>query len=173
MSLRDDLLLVALPGGRNTQQTSVSTATGSATHGATTNLKALADKCLERKKRNTHRNTCATEGQDTAQQMGDLEGANVALVAEGNAYSQEASDWLPWITDRCPLVAQDKGHIMRGLYHVHPRLKQRLAVRYVEAWKEAADAEPLAHRKDNAGRLAANLIITRLNTGGDEHEADT
>ena len=79
-----------------------------------------------------------------------------------------ASEWMGWITDRCPLLPEDRTHVVRGLFRLHPRLQQRLAKRYVEAWHAAADDEPKYHKRDNAGRRAANLIITHL-LKGNEH----
>ena len=46
-------------------------------------------------------------------------------------------------------------------------MQQRLAERYVETWRAAADDEPTYHKRDNAGRRAANLIITRLKRGAE------
>lgn len=86
------------------------------------------------------------------------------LLAEVRA---ESTDWLTWIADRCAVVPEDRSHIARLLLNLHPRMQQRLAERYVEAWRAAADDEPTYHRRDNAGRRAANLIITKLMKGDD------
>lgn len=77
------------------------------------------------------------------------------------------TDWLDWIVQRCPLVPEDRRHVAAGLLRLHPRIQQRLAERYVEAWRTAADDEPMYHKRDNAGRRAANLIITKLKRGAE------
>lgn len=95
-------------------------------------------------------------------------------VVEG-AYSENKSDiqpvtttdWLEWIAERCPLVPEDHRHVAMGLLRLHPRMQQRLAERYIEEWRAAADDEPTYHKRDNAGRRAANLIITRLKRGAE------
>lgn len=78
-----------------------------------------------------------------------------------------STDWLEWIAERCPLVSEDRVHIALGLIRLHPRMQQRLAERYVETWRAAADDEPTFHKRDNAGRRAANLIITKLKRGAE------
>ena len=81
--------------------------------------------------------------------------------------SEEVPDWLEWIAERCPLVPEDHRHVAMGLLRLHPRMQQRLAERYVETWRAAADDEPTYHKRDNAGRRAANLVITRLKRGAE------
>lgn len=158
-------LRVAPPRQRNPQLSQEGSATfagTSATDSATGDLKSLANNYLKRKKRNQQRNQAATEGPKTAQLSGDFQGVKVAPVAEGFTYSEEAPDWLAWIAERCPLVPEDYRHVATGLLRLHPRMQQRLAERYVETWQAAASGEPKSHRKDNVGRRAANLVITRL-----------
>ncbi|ANF56819.1 hypothetical protein A5892_04510 [Halotalea alkalilenta] len=77
------------------------------------------------------------------------------------------SQGVAWIAERCPLLPEDRRHIDCGMQRVHPRTQGRLAEQYCEAWRGAFDAEPFAIRKDNAGRRAANLIVTRLLNGLD------
>lgn len=87
------------------------------------------------------------------------------VTSKKNSYEAVEPDhpnWMAWIAERCPLVPEDKTHIMRGLYQVHPRMQQRLAERYVQTWREAATHEPSPPKRENAGRRAANLTITRL-----------
>ncbi|HCR96868.1 MAG: hypothetical protein ACTH5L_05900 [Halomonas sp.] len=91
-----------------------------------------------------------------------------AESAESAAPSPRNADgWLEWIAERCPLVPEDRRHVATGLLRLHPRMQQRLAERYVEEWRAAADDEPTYHKRDNAGRHAANLIITRLKRGAE------
>lgn len=77
-------------------------------------------------------------------------------------------EWLDWIAKRCPIVREDRAHIAKMLYRLHPRLQQRLTQRYLETWLAAAGAEPKSHRKENAGRRAANLVVTRLLAGQED-----
>lgn len=163
-------LRVAPPRQRNPQLSQESSATfeaSSATANATGDLKALANSYLQRKERNQQRNHDATEAPKTAQLSGDFQGSKVAQVAGGSTYSEEVPDWLDWIAERCPLVPEDRRHVAAGLLCLHPRMQQRLAERYVEEWRAAADDEPTYHKRDNAGRRAANLIITRLKRGAE------
>ncbi|MGO2146359.1 hypothetical protein [Halomonas sp.] len=158
-------LRVAPPRQRNPQLSQDCSATfeaSSATTNATSDLKSLANNYLQRKERNQQRNHDATEAPKTAQLSGDIQGAKVAQVADGSTYSEEVPDWLEWIAQRCPLVPEDRRHVATGLLRLHLKMQQRLAERYVETWQAAANKEPKPHRKDNAGRRAANLIITRL-----------
>lgn len=73
-----------------------------------------------------------------------------------------STDWLEWIAERCPLVPEDRVHVSLGLIRLHPRMQQRLAERYVETWQTAADGETVTHKRENVGRRAANLVISRL-----------
>lgn len=75
------------------------------------------------------------------------------------------SEWGAWIAECCPLLPEDRTHVARGLFRLHPRLQQRLAARYVETWYAAANNERNANKQGNAGRRAANLIITQLLKG--------
>lgn len=101
--------------------------------------------------------------------LGGLGGMADATFAE-NCIAEDpttATEWSSWIAERCPLLPEDMTHIVRGLFRLHTRLQQRLAERYVEAWHAAADDEPKHHKRDNAGRRAANIIITQLLKGND------
>ena len=162
--IHDQKLHVAPPKGRNLQLSDSAYATsdkGNATGHATIDLKALANRYLERKECNRPRNHHATDQQKPMQLSGAFERPKVA-------YSEERTDWLDWISGRCNVLPEDRTHVAKMLCRLHPRLQQRLAERYVEAWRAAADDEPKYHRRDNAGRRAANIIITKL-MKGDEH----
>lgn len=163
-------LRVAPPRQRNAQLSQEGSATfegDSATANATGDLKSLANSYLQRKERNQQRNHHATNAPNTTQLSGDIQEVKVAQVADGFTYSEEAPDWLAWIDERCPLVPEDRRHVATGLLRLHQRMQQRLAERYVETWKQAADNEPAIHKRDNVGRRAANLVITRLKREGE------
>ncbi|MDN3553275.1 hypothetical protein QWY74_07340 [Halomonas almeriensis] len=99
----------------------------------------------------------------------DQQGREKVLALVGGGKPQGANHsattrpgWLEWMADQCPLAPEDKAHIQSGLSRVHPRMQQRLAERYVQTWREAAEQEPSPPKRENAGRRAANLFITRL-----------
>lgn len=166
----DPKLRVAPPRQRNAQLSQKGSATfagDGATDSATVDLKTLANRYLQRKERNQQRNQAATEGPKTAQLSEDCQGVKVAPATEGFTYSEEAPDWLTWIATQCRLAPEDRRHVAMGLLRLHPRIQQRIAERYVETWQMAASLEPKPHRKDNAGRNAANLVITRLKREGE------
>ena len=63
-----------------------------------------------------------------------------------------------------PLLADDHRHIDAQLCR-HPR-QRRTAIlnEYRRVWLAAAQQEAIEHRRDNAGRRAANLYLLRLPT---------
>ncbi|MGP9679590.1 hypothetical protein ACT3TC_13250 [Halomonas sp. AOP27-A1-41] len=101
--------------------------------------------------------------------LGGLEGVIDGPFSEKNEdpKPETLTDWLEWIAARCPLAPEDRRHVATGLLRLHPRMQKRLSERYVEAWQATANVEPKSHRKDNAGRHAANLVITRLKREGE------
>ena len=96
-----------------------------------------------------------------------LRGVSEGPFPENQEARTTASEWIAWIKERCPLVTGDVAHLVTTMAMLHPRLQQRLAERYVEVWRAAADDEPQHHRRDNRGRRAANLIVTRLKRGAE------
>ena len=73
-----------------------------------------------------------------------------------------ASEWLDWIASEVPLVPEDRVYVWARLMTLPPGGVEAVARRYVQRWQEAADAEPKPHRKDNAGRRAANRGLLYL-----------
>lgn len=71
-------------------------------------------------------------------------------------------DWTTWIGERCPLVPEDRSFILRRLHTLPPKAMERAACRYIEIWQAAAENEPASHRKENAGRRAANRSLLAL-----------
>lgn len=101
--------------------------------------------------------------------LGGLGGMVDAAFSGKNEVEEPATatEWSSWIADRCPLLPEDRAHVASGLFRLHTRWQGRLAEQYAEAWHTAADDEPKHHKRDNAGRRAANLIITRLKAGNE------
>lgn len=67
--------------------------------------------------------------------------------------------WLAHIARHCELVPDDRRYLMQHLSGLPAAEAMRWAHRYVEAWTDAARAEPTPHRQANAGRRAANRLI--------------
>ena len=156
--IHDQKLHVAPPKGRNLQLSDSAYATsdkGNATGHATIDLKALANRYLERKECNRPCNHHATDQQKPMQLSGAFERPKVA-------YSEERTDWLEWIASEVPLVPEDRVYVWARLMTLPPGGVEAVARRYVQRWQEAADAEPKPHRKDNAGRRAANRGLLYL-----------
>lgn len=70
--------------------------------------------------------------------------------------------WIEWIAERCALLAEDRAFICQRMRTLPPRVAERTATRYVDAWHAAADAEPQHHLKANRGRAAANRSLLAL-----------
>jgi hypothetical protein len=58
-----------------------------------------------------------------------------------------------------PLNKDDEQYLVVLLRGIEDFAQAGLLHRYALAWKAAHDAEPASHRKENAGRRAANTII--------------
>lgn len=54
-------------------------------------------------------------------------------------------------------VKDDETWFLRLLGQLPQKLRPRALKGYDEAYKEAFDDEPISHKKDNAGRRAANI----------------
>ncbi len=67
--------------------------------------------------------------------------------------------WLAYVAHRCELVPDDRRYLLHHLAARPEAEAEKLARRYVETWAAAADAEPQAHRRANAGRRAANAML--------------
>jgi len=109
----------------------------------------------------------STPSKPTKSPLEGLEGEVGAAFSEKTDVDPLApSQLVEWIEEHCPLLPEDKTHIVRGLYRLHPKRQAKLAQWYVSAWRMAAESEPRPVKKENAGRRAANLIVTRLMKGG-------
>lgn len=70
-----------------------------------------------------------------------------------------AAQWLDWIGHRVPLLKDDRAHIAAHIQRLPLDRMATLCRWYVQTWAKAADDEPLTHKKDNAGRRAANTAL--------------
>lgn len=61
-------------------------------------------------------------------------------------------------------MAADLAYLVKrlGELRLQPQAAQRVRLAYARVWTEAADAEPLPHRKDNKARYAANTWLRLL-----------
>ncbi|WP_152479990.1 hypothetical protein [Halomonas sp. THAF12] len=69
------------------------------------------------------------------------------------------SNALSWIDARCELARDDKSFLGRHLAPLAQAEMTETAEQYVATWQAVAEAEPTPHRKDNAGRRAANRSL--------------
>lgn len=154
-------LHVAPPRGCNPQLSQDEGATftrSDATERATGSLKALADKRLREIEGNRTCNPPATDETETVQLSGYHEAPEVAPEPE----TASRVEWLGWITAQVPLIRDDREYVWSRLATLPAHAMERAARRYVQTWTEAADAEPKPHRKENAGRRAANRTLLAL-----------
>lgn len=81
----------------------------------------------------------------------------VSDKAEGETAKLGSQQWLhdQGCTGADPAEVQ---HLLRCLPRLLPAHQEALAA-YVDAWREAAETEPAPHRKENAGRRAANTAL--------------
>jgi len=61
--------------------------------------------------------------------------------------------------ENLPLLPEDKTFLLRLLQGKSNAMWQRLMEGYRQVWHEASDREPVPHRRDSAGRRAANTWI--------------
>lgn len=125
---------------------------------ATDELKALAISRLAKIRGNKDGNLPATD-ELPAMQLSPLdETPKVANPEQGTG----RLEWLEWIASEVPLVPDDRIYVWARLKTLPPDGVEAVARRYVQRWHEAADAEPKPHRKENAGRHAANRGLLSL-----------
>lgn len=72
---------------------------------------------------------------------------------------EHMAPWLALIAQHCALVPDDHRYLIHHLSGLPDAQAMRKARRYAQAWLRAADGEPRNHRKENAGRRAANASL--------------
>lgn len=72
---------------------------------------------------------------------------------------EHPTTWHHHIKQHCPVSREDELYLLRCLGNLSAGDAMQAARRYVAAWHQAADTEPTPHRKDNAGRRAANRSL--------------
>ena len=154
-------LPVAPPRAGNWQLSPENSTSGGNSGGnqqATDDLKALAISRLEKIRGNKEGNQQATSELPSMQLPPPPEATEVANPVEGAG----RLEWLEWIASEVPLVPDDRVYVWARLMTLPPGGVESVARRYVHRWHEAAGAEPKPHRKDNAGRRAANRGLLYL-----------
>ncbi|MCL7939158.1 hypothetical protein M8009_02405 [Halomonas sp. ATCH28] len=76
--------------------------------------------------------------------------------------SPSRHDWLEWVAAQVPLIPDDRRYVWSRLATMPPQAMEKAARRYVQTWTDVAGDEPKPHRKDNAGRRAANRTLLAL-----------
>ena len=134
---------------------------------ATDDLKAIAISRLAKIRGNKDGNQQATGELPSVQLPTPSEATKVATPEEGAG----RLEWLEWIAGQVRLMPEDRTYIWSRLMTLPPGGAEAVARRYVALWQRAADSEPKSHRKENAGRKAANQSLLALvqrapNSGG-------
>lgn len=88
------------------------------------------------------------------------------LLGGGDLGPASAEWWVSWVASRCPVNADDRRYLGDLLRLLPARRRATAACWYSRAWLQAADAEPLPHHRDNAGRRAANATLRPVRRGG-------
>jgi hypothetical protein len=88
------------------------------------------------------------------------------LPGGGDLDPASAERWVEWIATRCPINADDRRYLGDLLRLLPARRRATAACWYSRAWLQAADAEPLPHRRNNVGRRAANATLRPVRRGG-------
>ena len=73
-----------------------------------------------------------------------------------------AGVWVEWIAGQVPMLPADKLYVRGKLTNLPRTAISKTAKRYVHLWQKYAQAEPAGHRKQNAGRTAANRSLLQL-----------
>lgn len=63
------------------------------------------------------------------------------------------------IIEELPLTNDDKAFLRDNLSEGEPEIQKTILWQYWKAWRAAEEAEPVDHKRPNAGRHAANLWL--------------
>lgn len=88
-------------------------------------------------------------------------GYEVSAESAESAAPVSFEQCIHWIRDACPLLPADLEYVCRRLAVIGTGRAPTAALWYINAWTKAAEAEPVEHKKDNAGRRAANAVLSR------------
>lgn len=132
-----------------------------------TDLEKLIHQAMEPLDRCTRANLAA-EIDDLFEYSESTEQARSLVVQKiqkkcGNPSPKTLEEWLDWIEARCPINAGDRRYLANQMSWLTPKQISDACQWYAQIWAKAAASEPTAHRRDNAGRKAANaaLMVSR------------
>ncbi|MBP5979068.1 MAG: hypothetical protein KA748_02580 [Halomonas sp.] len=73
---------------------------------------------------------------------------------------EQAPRWLRLVREHCAVLPEDERLIGKVANSRTPQQALQIAQRYITTWQHAAEQEPVSHKRDNAGRRAANRELT-------------
>jgi len=73
---------------------------------------------------------------------------------------EHAPRWLRLVREHCAVLPEDERLIGNVANSRTPQQALQIAQRYITTWQHAAEQEPVSHKRDNAGRRAANRELT-------------
>lgn len=73
---------------------------------------------------------------------------------------EHAPRWLRLVREHCAVLPEDERLISKVANSRTPQQALQIAQRYITTWQRAAEQEPVSHKRDNAGRRAANRELT-------------
>ncbi|NVF13761.1 hypothetical protein [Vreelandella maris] len=69
---------------------------------------------------------------------------------------EHAPRWLRLVREHCAVLPEDERLISNVANSRTPQQALQIAQQYITTWQHAAEQEPVSHKRDNAGRRAAN-----------------
>ncbi|CAO1664348.1 hypothetical protein NYA30BAC_02274 [Halomonas sp. NYA30] len=69
---------------------------------------------------------------------------------------EHAPRWLRTVRENCPVLPEDERLLSQVIGRMTSTEAMKAATGYVNTWRHAAEQEPVSHKRDNAGRRAAN-----------------
>lgn len=73
---------------------------------------------------------------------------------------EHAPRWLRLVREHCAVLPEDERLLNKMVGNRPPQYALQTVQRYITTWQHAAEQEPVSHKRDNAGRRAANRELT-------------
>lgn len=86
--------------------------------------------------------------------------ASVSELAPSAPVIEHAPRWLRLVREHCAVLPEDERLISKVANSRTPQQALQIVQRYIATWQHAAAQEPVSHKRDNAGRRAANRELT-------------
>lgn len=90
----------------------------------------------------------------------DLPNAPASEASVSAPIIEHAPRWLRLVREHCAVLPEDERLISKAASSRTPQQALLIAQRYITTWQQAAEHEPASHKRDNAGRRAANQELT-------------